>query len=269
MRYPARLRGRAERTSISVKGTLSKSSEKKQTSQRPAIFCDFDGTITRVDVTDEILAQLAHPSWREVEQEWTCGAIGSRECLERQMALVEASAKELNALIDAVAIDPDFASFWRFIEECKLPFYVLSDSFDYIIRRVLKRAGVNGVLRNGTHLFASALRVEGRRLVTAFPDCAAPCEHGCATCKPRIMRRLSGGRGPVVFIGDGLSDRFAVGEADVIFAKRQLLAYCRENGIACHQFATFAEIETALRDLVDAGRPRRQRGRGPKAKSGR
>ena len=76
---------------------------------RPIVFTDFDGTITQLDVTDEILAQLAHPSWREVEQEWTRGLIGSRECLERQIALVDASAEEFDALIDAVPIDPAFA----------------------------------------------------------------------------------------------------------------------------------------------------------------
>jgi len=32
----------------------------------PIVFCDFDGTITAVDVPDEILTQLAHPSRREV-----------------------------------------------------------------------------------------------------------------------------------------------------------------------------------------------------------
>jgi len=230
--------------------TRANRANKIAASLKPVIFCDFDGTITQLDVTDEILAQLAHPSWREVEQEWACGSIGSRECLERQMALVEASAAELNGLIDAIPIDPHFSRFLRLVDVRRLPFYVLSDGFDYVIRRVLKRAGINGYLQNGTHLFASALRVEGRRLLTSFPHSASPCEHGCATCKAEIMCRLSGGRHPIVFIGDGLSDRFAVQEADVVFAKRQLLAYCREKGITCHPFETFAEVETALKELL-------------------
>ncbi len=62
---------------------------------KPIIVCDFDGTITQVDVTDLVLAQLAHPSWREVEQEWALGLIGSRECLERQVALVDSSANRI------------------------------------------------------------------------------------------------------------------------------------------------------------------------------
>ena len=209
---------------------------------QPIVFADFDGTITELDVTDQILSQLAHPSWREIEQEWACGSIGSRECLERQLALVDASTTELNALIDSIPVDGHFKSFLRLVERQGFPFYVVSDGFDYVIRRVLKRAGVNGHLQNGTHLFASALRVEGRRLQLSFPHSATPCEHGCATCKAEVIHRLSAGHSPIVFIGDGLSDRFAVEAAHLVFAKHQLLAYCREKGTECVPFETFADI---------------------------
>ncbi len=222
---------------------------------KAVIFCDFDGTITQLDVTDIILTQLAHPSWREIEQEWVRGLIGSRECLERQMALVETSRQELDALIDSVPLDPHFGKFYRFVKKRAIPFYMLSDGFDYVIQRVLKRAGVNGPLRNGTRLFSSGLRIEGQRLLTSFPHAASPCEHGCATCKAAILRRLGRGRYPIIYVGDGLSDRFAVEESNLIFAKRQLAAYCREQGVACHPFETFAEIERALEGMVGGTAP--------------
>jgi 2,3-diketo-5-methylthio-1-phosphopentane phosphatase len=214
------------------------------------MFCDFDGTITQVDVTDEILTQLANPSWREIEQEWACGSIGSRECLKRQLALVDASAEELDALIDAIPVDPSFSRFLQWTEESGLPFYVVSDGFDYVVRRVLKRAGVNGQLRNGTHLFASSLEVEGRRVKISFPHTEKGCAHGCATCKAEIMRRLGRGRHPVIFAGDGLSDRFAVEEADLVFAKHQLLVHCRKQRIACRPFETFADIQASLTEML-------------------
>ncbi len=223
----------------------------------PIIFCDFDGTITQLDVTDIILTQLAHPSWREVEQEWVRGLIGSRECLERQMALVETSRQELDALIDSVPLDPHFGKFYRFVRKRGFPFYMLSDGFDYVIQRVLKRAGVNGPLRNGPQLFSSLLRIEGQRLLTSFPHAGSPCEHGCATCKAAILRRLGRGRYPIIYIGDGLSDRFAAEESHIVFGKRQLAGYCRERGITCHPFESFAEVERALEAmLAEAGRRR-------------
>src|SRR5215471_12844074 len=98
---------------------------------RPMVFCDFDGTITQTDVTDEILSELAHPSWEEVETEWVRGMIGSRECLSRQMALVEASEEQLNSLVDTIPVDPGFAAFYQFLRKRRVPFYVLSDGFDY------------------------------------------------------------------------------------------------------------------------------------------
>lgn len=73
------------------------------------------------------------------------------------------------------------------------------------------------------------------------------------------MRRLSRGKRPVVFAGDGLSDRFAVEEADLVFAKGQLLTYCRGKGIACEPFETFADVEAAVERLIEAGVPRKPR----------
>lgn len=214
--------------------------------EKPIVFCDFDGTVTQEDVTDRILDELADSTWRELEAAWVGGQMGSRECLERQMALVRASEKELNRLIDAIPVDPGFASFYRFTEKRRLPFYIVSDGFDYVIRRVLRRTGADGELRNGRHLFSSALTLEGSRARVEFPHDAQVCKHGCATCKAAIIRRIGAGHRPVIFIGDGLSDRFAVEESNLIFAKKQLLTYCRNKGIACHSFETFREVEAAL-----------------------
>lgn len=213
---------------------------------KPIIFCDFDGTITQEDVTDRILEELADPSWREFEAAWVQGMIGSRECLERQLALVRASAHDLNELIDSVAIDSGFEDFYRFTEEFEIPFYIVSDGFDYVVRRVLRRVGADGELRNGKHLFTSAMELDENRVRVSFPHDPRVCEHGCATCKPAILRRVGRGHQPVIFIGDGLSDRFAVEESDLVFAKKQLLAYCHKNHIACMPFENFTDIQSTL-----------------------
>lgn len=221
--------------------------------RKPVVFSDFDGTITRLDVTDVILEQYAHPSWRDVEEQWLRGNIGSRECFERQAALVNVSVKQLNALIDSIPLDPGFPVFFHFLKAQQLPFYILSDSFDYVIRRVLKRVGANGQLRNGRHLFSTGLRLESGRLQAIFPHGDHGCNHGCATCKPAIMRRVRKKGQPVIFIGDGLSDRFAVEAADVVFAKHDLLAYCRKHRVACSPFETFGDVQRELAELLDAG----------------
>jgi len=222
---------------------------------KPVVFSDFDGTITRLDVTDEILKQYADPSWQEVEEQWLRGDIGSRECFERQAALVRVTVKQLNALIDAIPLDPDFQEFFHFLKARQLPFYIVSDSFDYVIRRVLKRVGANGELRNGRHLFSTGLELDAGRMRAVFPHSNHGCKHRCATCKPAIIQRVRKKQQPVIFIGDGLSDRFAVEEADIVFAKHELLAYCRERSLACRPFETFGDVQKVLAEFLEDGAP--------------
>jgi len=223
---------------------------------RPIIFSDFDGTIAQVDVTDAILNEFAAPAWREAEEEWLAGRIGSRECLRRQMALVRASADDLNALIDSIPLDPGFREFLRWTREQRIPFYVVSDGFDYVIRRILQKCAVDGEPLNGTHLFSSSMSVYDGSISVAFPHQPTACAHGCATCKQEVIRSRHAGHSPVVFIGDGLSDRFAVEEADVVFAKDTLLAYCSDHGLEATPFSTFVDIERDLQLLVGVAESR-------------
>ena len=236
-----------------MSGKLPGNGQVGKSVQKPVVFSDFDGTITRLDVTDEILERFADPSWHEVENQWLRAEIGSRECFERQAALVRVTVNQLNELIDAIPLDPDFPAFFRYLKVQQLPFYIVSDSFDYVIRRVLKRVGADGELRNGRHLFSAGLKFEAGGIRATFPHSNHGCKHGCATCKPAIIRKARKKQQPVIFIGDGLSDRFAVEEADVVFAKHELLAYCREHGLSCRPFDTFGDVQKEMAEMIETG----------------
>lgn len=211
---------------------------------RPIVFSDFDGTITLADVTDEILRRLADPAWQAIERLWKEGKIGSRECLERQLALVETTPDELNALIDSIPLDPGFAGFVRFVRKNHVPFVVTSDGLDYVIRRVLTHAGLHLRPRNGAQFFSTSGRLVKGRLKISFPH--AGCQHGCATCKPEIIHQLRGEHWPVFYIGDGLSDQHAVRHAGFVYARQPLLGICRKQNIPCRPFETFSDIERDL-----------------------
>ena len=45
----------------------------------------------------------------------------------------------------------------------------------------------------------------------------------------------------------------------MVFAKRHLLAHCRENGIACHAFETFKDVQVTLEKLLAPAPARRYR----------
>jgi len=63
-----------------------------------AIFCDFDETITRTNVTDAVLERFAEPRWLEIQEDWLAGKLSAREVLEYQMPLVTVSPEDLDAM---------------------------------------------------------------------------------------------------------------------------------------------------------------------------
>ncbi|EQD32500.1 phosphoserine phosphatase [mine drainage metagenome] len=49
------------------------------------VWIDFDGTISREDVLDELVSRFAsNDSWKLVEERWRTGLIGSAECLRSE-----------------------------------------------------------------------------------------------------------------------------------------------------------------------------------------
>jgi 2,3-diketo-5-methylthio-1-phosphopentane phosphatase len=222
--------------------------------EKPILFLDFDGTITGCDAVDAILETYADPRWLAVEEQWRAGRIGSRACLGAQMALVDATPDELDALLDSIDVDEGFALLLDTCAARGVAVHVISDGFDYCIRRILARRELELAARlEGVRMFSSHLEPDGRRWRTDFPHSGTKCEHGCATCKPLVMSHMNRAGAPAVFVGDGLSDRYAAGVADLVFAKGSLAAYCREQGIAHISYEGLGEVAAYLDEALRAG----------------
>src|SRR6516165_6041002 len=215
-----------------------------EVSLKPVVFLDFDGTISRVDVVDAILDRYADPAWETIEREWKAGRIGSRACLAGQLSLVQATQKDVDALLASVKIDRGFLPLLDACARAGIRSHIISDGFDYCIGRILRQVPPSHQdLLAEVSVHASHLEAEGvDRWKTGFRFMDSECEHGCATCKPAVMAALNPAGAPSIFVGDGLSDRYAVGVADVVFAKDKLALYCQEQGIAFHRYDTLAEV---------------------------
>lgn len=232
---------------------------------RPVLFLDFDGTISRRDVVDLILEAYADERWLALEEEWRAGLIGSRECLRVQMSLVRATPKQLDGLLEAAEIDDGLLALLETCRRNRIPAHVVSDGFDYCIGRILLRGARSpeaSRLLRGLGVYASHLEpAGGGRWQTDFPHPRRPCAHGCATCKPLLMRRLGRPGAVNVFVGDGLSDRYAAAAAPVVFAKHGLALYCAAQGIACATYETLADVAARLEEGLGAFEDLAQLGR--------
>ncbi len=205
----------------------------------PLVLVDFDGTIVQQDATDLILERFALPEWREVEQEWVAGKIGSRECLSRQIDLVRATERELDSLIGEVAIDPAFSAFTKLCQELGYSVAVGSDGLDRVIAATLGRAGIdipftsNRLVQTGEDRW----RVE-------FPHFRGNCAVASGTCKCAIATPSSA---LTVMVGDGRSDFCAAGQAKWVLAKGALAQHCRQSGIPHTAIEGFTDAIEAFR----------------------
>jgi len=222
--------------------------------QTPILFLDFDGTISRRDAVDAILETYADPKWLTFEADWRAGRIGSRDCLRAQMSLVRASRKQIDALLDEIGIDEDLVPLLEMCAAQNISAHIISDGFDYCIRRILSGANkrIAAFLRGG-RVCAAHLESRGHLWRTEFPFFQQTCGHGCATCKPAVMRLLNKTNAPAIFVGDGFSDRYAVESADLVFAKEGLAEYCNEQSIEHTPYRSLGDVAAHI-DRWLAGR---------------
>lgn len=207
------------------------------------VFCDFDGTIARCDVTDLVLQEFAAPAWRDIERDWIEGAIDAAACMRRQIALIDATFPQLDALLETVEIDPGFASFATWCAGRGMPLTVVSDGVDYFIRQVLARHDL-------AHLpvFANQLeRRPGGGFDLQQPWRADSCAAGSGVCKCAVTARA---HALVIYVGDGRSDYCPARRANVLFAKDSLAVFCAQNRLSHRTYAGFDDVRDALAGVV-------------------
>lgn len=214
------------------------------------VQCDFDGTISLVDVTDSLLERFGQTGWQDLEAAWERGDIGSRDCMRGQIALLDMSEQELAAHLDTIAIDPFFVDFVRTAQSLGLPVEVISDGMDRVIRNILQRHGLGDLPVSANHL----VQVGDRRWALESPYAKASCTRASGTCKCACLAVHHNDGAAVLFVGDSTSDFCVSGKADFVFAKSRLIDYCKAERIP---FAPIADFGVALALLADVIEPAR------------
>jgi 2-hydroxy-3-keto-5-methylthiopentenyl-1-phosphate phosphatase len=161
--------------------------------------------------------------------------------LENGMTLVEVMDLEFSGLrrpledvvewmLEHVRIRPGFREFAE--EHDPL---ILSSSFVETIEPLLEREGVRlEVVANNVEPRPDGWRIRWRD------------ETVCAHCDEACKRASLPEDGPVVFVGDGYSDRCAALAADRVFARDGLARYLDERGVTFEPFVGFPELAAAL-----------------------
>jgi 2-hydroxy-3-keto-5-methylthiopentenyl-1-phosphate phosphatase len=138
-----------------------------------------------------------------------------------------------------VEVDPDVRGFFEDCAALGLPVSVVSDGYDWAVRRILARVGAPSVPVVANRL----VHVGEDRFTVLFPHGAPQCGSGVCKCA------ATGVKARRVHIGDGRSDTCVADKADLVFAKSHLLESRRARGVASVPFERFSEIRAYLPDL--------------------
>jgi 2-hydroxy-3-keto-5-methylthiopentenyl-1-phosphate phosphatase len=196
------------------------------------LVLDWDGTVTERDSQLMALERFGDRElFERAERGLDRGELTLKEVMELEYRGMSASLEEVNDwLVENVRIRPGFAA----IAERYRPL-ILSSGFVENIEPLLAREGVGGleVLANSVEA-----RPDGWRVHWRDTDVCSTCGQPC--------KRRSLPEGPIVYVGDGVSDHCAALAADRVFATAGLARYLDERGVAYEPFTDFLDLARAL-----------------------
>ncbi|MGZ3579234.1 MAG: MtnX-like HAD-IB family phosphatase [Syntrophales bacterium] len=213
---------------------------------RLLILCYFDGTVSTVDMGNEILNRFTDKGWEEIDRAYCAGEIGSRVAYMRVASLFTGSRSQMLEFVSGrEKIDPHFLEFYRFCQSKGVDLKIVSDGLDFYIDAILKRNNLHDIE------FFSNVTVfqDDNKLSIEFPRMNDKCEK-CGTCKKDVLRDYRSNYDRVIYVGNGYSDVCPAKDADLVFAKEVLYEKCRQDGTACVHYENFRDILIYLDETV-------------------
>ena len=216
------------------------------------IFIDFDGTVAKNDVGDMLFERFGGERSIRAVREYLQGTISAVTCFKEECASCgDVDSAALDEFLGAQEIDESFPAFIGFCSTQNFTPCILSDGMDYYIRKILADRGLADVPFFSNALTLQPVGSDGRvNFIPSFPYTDETCDR-CASCKRNHMLSLCGDSDIIVYVGEGYSDRCPARYADLIFAKDELLKYCRQEGLPCFEYTRFADIQHRLQSMVD------------------
>ena len=212
------------------------------TEVKTIVQCDFDSTIAEDDVSFMLLDAFADEDWRRHLEDYREGRIPVGVFSTRTFGMIKASEQ---TLLDFIFKNSDLKirdGFNELLDYCAkkgFKFVIVSNGLTFYIEAILKDIGVNNI-----EVFSgqTEFHPEGLKVKYIGPD-AKQLQDNFKKAYTELF--LSQGY-RVVYVGDGLSDRFPASRAHYVFARDDLLKCCREMNLNCTPFTDFNDVVRGL-----------------------
>ncbi|MFW6301543.1 MAG: MtnX-like HAD-IB family phosphatase [Bacillota bacterium] len=220
------------------------------------ILSDFDGTITVDDTNNAIFANFNQKESEEIVAHYreNHDELGIRWLLTEQYKNLEITRQELKEfVINEIAIEPTFFDFLKFIRKNNFTFAVLSGGFRDYINILLEHYGIEEdfIIYANKLVFPEDKNSEDDyiRAEFAYPPEESLSEFGpVPTPKGMIINQYKKEGLPIFYLGDGRTDRHAIGRADYILTKQGtfLEKYCQDNDFEHYVFSDFIQAKNYI-----------------------
>jgi 2-hydroxy-3-keto-5-methylthiopentenyl-1-phosphate phosphatase len=195
------------------------------------LVLDWDGTVTEIDGLHMIIEEFGDREIYRVTEGQLGRSMSLHEVIAVEMAtLTLPLADAVRWVREHVTVRPGFRELARRFRPT-----ILSSGFCELIEPVLEREGVS----LDVHANRLDARADGWRAI--WRD-----EAHCDECGEACKRGGLPNGAPVVYVGDGVSDRCAALAADRVFARDGLARYLGERGVAYEPFEDFVQLGAAL-----------------------
>jgi 2-hydroxy-3-keto-5-methylthiopentenyl-1-phosphate phosphatase len=164
------------------------------------------------------------------------------------MDVLPRDADLLRAEAATMSQDAAFPHFAKAVRERGALVEVVSDGLGFYVRSNLAALGLTDV-PVATNDNTVANGGTGMSFPYSHPSCFV-----CGTCKRERVRLHHAAGRVVVFVGDGMSDRFAAAHADVVFATGTLTRICAAEGWPYHEWRGFADLNAQVVAMFADGR---------------
>ncbi len=210
------------------------------------IFVDFDGTITKEDIGEEMFLRFGDAQKaKEIVNDWIDYKINAKQSWQMLCNTIKNfNLEEFDKFLMNSSIDESFKNFLNYCRENNYEIRILSDGLDYYIKKILDKEKLSNI-----EVYSNKLTFDiNGNLIPVFPYTDEECNR-CANCKRNHILNFSSDEDFSIYIGDGYSDVCPAQYCDFIFAKRSLLKYCEINRITYFPFSDFNDVINRLEEL--------------------
>ena len=215
------------------------------------ILCDFDDTAADRNVATLLLDHFEPSTRHGLHRRFVNREISLAAYQEAAFSRLASTRGEQAAFArEQAGLRPGFAELAAYCRDHGIELAIVSHGLDFYVRAILERAGIEHV-----PFFAVETGERDGRTTFEYRFASAECAWWPGNCKCSVLEWYRGNGHRVIYAGDGFTDTCPARRADFVFARGELLSYCRAHDIPHQELTDFHAVVGHLEALGTEARP--------------